>query len=216
MIILNLKEYAKSIEKAPYFTDVVSEAVKETGVRIVVCPPVVRLKECAERYEGVFAQHTDPVAPGAFTGSVSAESVKSSGARGSLVNHSERRVGMENVKRIVERLHQNGMESLVCVENPKEALEVAALKPAFIAIEPPELIGSGKSVTKMNPKIVEDTVKAVEKFDDRITVLCGAGVSNRGDTEGAVKLGAKGVLLASAFVNAEDPKKFLQDLASVF
>ena len=54
------------------------------------------------------------------------------------------------------------------------------------------------------------------KTNPKVAVLCGAGVSNKEDTKKALELGVKGVLLASAFVKAKDPKEFLQGLASVF
>jgi triosephosphate isomerase len=47
-------------------------------------------------------------------------------------------------------------------------------------------------------------------------VLCGAGVSSKEDVKKALELGAQGVLLASAFVKAPDPKAFLSELAGVF
>jgi thiazole synthase ThiGH ThiG subunit len=42
----------------------------------------------------------------------------------------------------------------------------------------------------------------------------GAGVSTPGDVKKSFELGAEGVLLASAFVKAPDPKKFAEDFAA--
>lgn len=216
MIVLNLKTYPKSMEKALLFTDVASEVVEETGVRIVVCPPALFLKDAAERFSDVFAQHVDAVSPGAFTGSIPVEMLKMAKVKGSLVNHSEKKLRHDTVRATVESLHAGALESLVCADSVKEAGEIAAFSPTYIAVEPPELIGSGVSVSNAKPEIVTDTVKAIKKIDDRIKVLCGAGVSNKEDVRKALELGAEGVLLASAFVNAENPKEFLKGLASNF
>jgi triosephosphate isomerase len=216
MIVLNLKTYEATIRKSLYFTDVASEVVAETGLRIVVCPPAPYLRPAAERFAGVFAQHADPELPGAFTGSIPAAMLKEIGVKGSLVNHSEKKIPHEAVKRSVDNLHANGLESLVCAGSVKESSELAHFAPTFIAVEPPELIGKGVSVSKTKPEIVINSVKAVKEVNHKITVLCGAGVSNREDVVKALELGAEGVLLASAFVNAKDPKAFLSDLAGAF
>ncbi len=217
MIVLNFKTYPKSLEKALYLTDVASEVVEESSVRIIVCPPTIFLKEAAERFSGVFAQHVDPESPGAFTGSTPVEALKMIKVSGSLLNHSEKKLRMpEKIKACVERLHQIGLESLVCAESPSEAEKTVAFNPTYIAIEPPELIGSGISVSTAKPELVKDTVTKIKTINDKIPILCGAGVSNSNDVKKALELGADGVLLASAFVNAPEPKEFLRTLAAVF
>jgi triosephosphate isomerase len=216
MIVLNLKTYEASIKNALLFTDIASEIVAATGLRIVVCPPSPYLRDAAERFSGVFAQHVDAEAPGAFTGSIPAALLKEMGVKGSLVNHSEKRVGMAKIKPTIDALHSNGLESLVCAESTKESAEIAHFGPSFIAVEPPELIGSGVSVSNAKPEVVINSVRAVQEVNPKVAVLCGAGVSNKEDTKKALELGAQGVLLASAFVKAKDPKAFLADLASAF
>lgn len=217
MIVLNLKTYDRTLEKALYFTDIVSEVVAETGVRIVICPPAPFFKDAAERFSDVFAQHVDAESPGAFTGSVPAELLKRIKVKGSIVNHSEKKLRPhDKIKATIERLHQNALEGLVCAESAKEAELVASFHPTYIAIEPPELIGSGISVSNAKPEIVTETIKKIKAVNDKIPVLCGAGVSNAEDVKKALGLGVDGVLLASAFVKAEDPKKFLSELAAMF
>jgi len=216
MIVLNLKTYEASIQKPLYFVDIASEVVAETGVRVIVCPPALSLHEAAERFSGVFAQHTDPESPGAYTGSINAEMLKHAKVKGSLVNHSEKRMAREKVKIVVDRLHSNGLESIVCAASAKESGDLASFSPSFIAVEPPELIGSGVSVSKSKPQVISDTVNAVKESNDKVPVLCGAGISDRNDVEKALALGSSGVLLASAFVKAKDPKAFLKDLAGAF
>ncbi|MFH2106856.1 MAG: triose-phosphate isomerase [Candidatus Micrarchaeota archaeon] len=221
MIVLNLKTYQESIEKTMQFVEIAEEVAIKTKVRIIVCPPVTSLANAAWHYAGfrcseTYAQHVDHTGLGAHTGSIPAEALKYLKVKGSLVNHSEKRIGMENIAKTIESLHKNGLESLVCAESPKEAETIAKLNPKYIAIEPPELIGSGISVSNAKPEVVTNTVKLIEKANPKVIVLCGAGVSNKEDTKKALQLGAKGVLLASAFVKAKNPKKFLEELVSVF
>lgn len=216
MIVLNLKTYQKSMEKALFFTDIASEVVEETGVRIVICPPALFLKDAGERFSDVFSQHVDAESPGAFTGSIPVEMLKLTKIKGSLVNHSEKKLRLDKVKATVESLHAGALESLVCADSVKEAEQIAGFSPTYIAVEPPELIGSGISVSNAKPEIVTDTVKKIKSIDEKIKVLCGAGVSNKEHVRKALELGAEGVLLASAFVKSDDPKEFLTGLASNF
>ncbi len=216
MIVLNLKTYPETIEKSFLFVDIASEVVAETGVRIIICPPAPYLKEAAERFSDVFAQHVDPYPPGAHTGSLPAEMLKAISVKGSLINHSEKRIGMDNVKKAIENIHSSALESIACAETSDEAAEIAHLSPLFVAIEPPELIGSGKSVSASKSELITATVKKIKDSSNKVGVLCGAGISSRDDVKKALELGTDGVLLASAFVRARDPKIFLQDLASVF
>ncbi|HSB47338.1 MAG TPA: triose-phosphate isomerase [Candidatus Bilamarchaeum sp.] len=216
MIVLNLKTYPESIEKALLFTDIARDIVEETGIRVVVCPPMLFLREAAERFGDIFSQHADAEPAGAHTGSVPAELIKAAKAKGSLVNHSERKVAPERIKQVIEQLHRNNLDSLVCAATSAEAVNIAHSSPTYIAVEPPELIGSGVSVSTAKPEIVINSVKAVMEVNHKVTVLCGAGVSTKEDVKKALELGAQGVLLASAFVKAPDPKAFLSDLASAY
>ncbi len=93
------------------------------------------------------------------------------------------------------------------------AKRVALLNPDAIAIEPPELIGSGISVSTAQPEIVSGAVEAVHTINPDVKVLCGAGITNGEDASAALDLGAKGILVASGVVKAEDPYKALLELA---
>jgi triosephosphate isomerase len=84
----------------------------------------------------------------------------------------------------------------------------------MVAVEPPELIGSGKSVSKTKPEVVTSTVELIRKVNDKVIILCGAGITTGDDVRAAIKLGTEGVLLASAFTKAADPAKVLRDLAN--
>jgi len=50
------------------------------------------------------------------------------------------------------KLRELGLESLACADSVTEAKALAALKPDFIAVEPPELIGKGLAFLLPNPK----------------------------------------------------------------
>lgn len=216
MIVLNLKTYDAVIKNPLYFLDIAKEVVGESGVRIAVAVPAPYLKEAADRYADVYAQHMDHYEPGAHTGSIIGEMLASLHVRGTLINHSEKRVQPDIIKKVVERAHLLNIETIVCTESPDESEVLGDTQPSFIAIEPPELIGSGVSVSSAKPDIIVNTVKKVKAKNPKVRILCGAGVNNKEDIKKALALGAEGVLLASAYVKAKNHKEFLQELASVF
>jgi len=213
-IVLNLKAYAESTGKeAVRLAKIADEASREMGVKVIVCAQATDLAAVSSSVKiPVFAQHVDAKKPGAFTGSIIPEAVKAAGANGTLINHSERKLPLEVVGATVARCKEAGLLSMVCAATVDECAAVAKFGPDFIAIEPPELIGSGISVSTANPDIVRNSVAAVRKVAN-ISVLCGAGISTGADIKKAMELGAAGVLLASAYAKAKDPKKLLIEMA---
>jgi triosephosphate isomerase len=123
-------------------------------------------------------------------------------------------MNLANIDQIVKRSAENEMISVVCTNNIETSSAVASLGPDFVAVEPPELIGSGIPVSHAEPEVVEGTVAMVKKINPSVKVLCGAGISTGDDMKAALDLGSEGVLLASGIILAKDPEKALLDLVS--
>lgn len=155
----------------------------------------------------VYAQHIDAVNYGSNTGFILAEAVKEAGAQGTLINHSEHQVTMEEIERITKKAKFLGMKTVICANTPKIGQQVAKFNPDFIAVEPPELIGGRISVAEAKPDVIKDAVKLIGN-----NVLVGAGVNNADDLRISLKLGAKGILLASAIVKSELPDTVLKNI----
>lgn len=160
----------------------------------------------------VLAQHCDPVDFGAHTGSVLLENAKDCGAIGTLINHAEKKVPHELIAVVVKKAHELGMFVVACAADLEEAKALARMEPDFVAVEPPELIGTGISVSTAKPEIVSGSVKAVKAISPRVKVLCGAGISSKDDVKKAIELGADGVLLASFITKAKDPEKATREI----
>jgi triosephosphate isomerase (TIM) len=215
MVIVNFKTYLESTgRRAVELAKQAEKAAKETGANIVVAPQLVDLSKVAEAVEiPVFAQHIDPIKPGSSTGHVLVEAIKEAGAVGTLINHSERQLRLIDIDVIIALAKEKGLVSCVCANNPSVSAAVAAMHPDITSVEPPELIGSGISVSKSKPEIVTGTVKLVQKVDPKMTILCGAGISTAEDVSIALKLGTRGVLVASGIVKAKDPYSVLRAFA---
>ena len=196
-------EIAKASEK-------VSE---ESGITIGVCPQFLDLRMIAENVNiPVYAQHFDAVSPGSHTGHVLAETLKDCGLKGSLLNHSEKRMILADLEKSIEIAKSLNLETVVCTNNIGVSKAVASMNPDMIAIEPPELIGSGIPVSKANPEVVEGTVREVRKINKDVIILCGAGISKGEDVKSALELGASGVLLASGVVKAKNVEDSIREL----
>jgi triosephosphate isomerase len=215
VIIVNFKAYSESTGKrAVELAKKAERASKETGVNIVVAPQLVDINRVAEAVEiPVFAQHIDPICPGAYTGQVLVDAVKEAGVCGTLINHSERQLKLAEIDAIVKLTRENDLVSCVCTSNPAISAAVAYLHPDIISIEPPELIGTGIAVSKAQPEAVTNTIQLVRKVNDHAVILCGAGISHGEDVSVALKLGTQGVLVASGIVKAKDPYTVLREFA---
>jgi triosephosphate isomerase len=215
LLLVNLKTYKESTgEKAVRLASMAEKASKETGVCVAVSPQTVDLSTViANTGIPVFAQHVDPVGYGKFTGHAMPEAVAEAGCAGTLISHSERRLSLEAIEATVRRAKEAGLLQVVCVDTVERGRSVAPFGPGVIAIEPPELIGSGIPVSKARPEVVSGAVEAVREINTEIKVLCGAGITSGEDVAAAARLGAEGVLVASGVVKAADPYEKLMELA---
>jgi len=210
-LLVNFKTYLEATGKRAVDLSKKIEAVgRNSGVKVGVAPQFCDIERVAAGVDiPVFAQHIDSVTPGANTGHVLAESVKAAGADGTLVNHSERPLQLLDIDKSVQLARQTGLTSVVCAGTARLAAAVALSEPDMVAIEPPELIGTGRAVSKENPEIVTESVKRVRSVNPSVSILCGAGISTGEDVYAALKLGTNGILVASGVVKAAKPEEVL-------
>ncbi len=216
IVILNYKTYLESSgEKALELAQALKSASEESGITMVASPQAADIYRIQDQISlPVFAQHIDPITPGGHTGSNLIETLIEADIIGSLINHSENRMKLADIDEVIQLCKKNNIESCVCTNNIQTSKAIATFNPDAVAVEPPELIGSGIPVSQAQPEVVEDSVKGVKSINKNIKVLCGAGISTGDDMAAAMDLGADGVLLASGIVKAQNPKEALLDLVS--
>jgi len=214
VIVLNFKAYAESGgEHALLLARIARESASLWNKPVFVWPAALDVQRvCHElpQFDNfrVLAQHCDANDEGAHTGSIPAQAVKKAGAYGTLVNHSEKK--LKQLEGHVIAAKKADLYVIVCATTAKECGRAAKMKPDAVAFEPPDLIGSGISVTT-RPEAAKKCISAIRKTKG-VLALVGAGVSNAEDVAIAKRLGADGVLLASAYVKAHDHKAFLNKL----
>jgi triosephosphate isomerase (TIM) len=217
-LIINLKNYPEiSGEGSINLAKEAAFVHEACNVEIILAPPPPFLHAviCSTDLP-IISQHVDDIQMGASTGFIVPEIVKSSGAIGSLINHSEHKINFQNIKNVVERLSSLDMVSIVCAADVEEVTKISSLRPDFIAIEPPELIGSGIAVSRANPSIIVDSVRVAHTGSPSTRVLCGAGIVDKDDVKKAFDLGASGILVASGVVKSSSWKKKIEELSSAF
>ncbi|KUO89391.1 MAG: triose-phosphate isomerase [Caldivirga sp. CIS_19] len=215
VLIINMKAYPELLNGgAVKLAKAAEKVARELGASIIVAPPHTYLRQVVEAVGiPVYAQSADPVDPGARTGHIPLEFVKDAGAAGVIINHSEHRLLLNDIAYLVGKAKALNLETVVCAPDPPSSAAAAALYPTAVAMEPPELIGTGRSVSRTKPDVVVETVNAVRRVNGEVKVITGAGIEDYNDVAKALELGTVGVLVASAIVRAKDWETKITELA---
>lgn len=165
----------KNLQEGIALAKELTEVVKNPNCEVIIGTPFIHLASVAQVIEGscvkLSAENCADKASGAYTGEVSAEMVKSTGAEYVILGHSERREYYhetpEILKEKVELALANGLKVIFCIgesleqreANEQEAVCNAELagsvfhltaeqwKNIVIAYEPIWAIGTGKTAT---------------------------------------------------------------------
>jgi len=211
-IFINLKTYKEGTgKKAVELAKLCQEVSESRGVEIIPIVQAVDLYLIKQTVGiPVWVQHVDQFSPGQFTGFISLETVFEAGGSGTLVNHSEHQIPPGNTRQIVARAKEKNFSTMVCCKTLGQMEKLVKFKPDYLAYEIAELIGTKDSIVEKAPKAIKHAVEICGK----VPLIVGAGVHSKNDLETAKKLGAKGVLISSAIVLAEDPRQKLLELIS--
>jgi len=202
MIIVNFKNYKTG-------SAVLKFAKRISDPCVIVAVPTLNIEEIVKKTKLiVYAQHVD--SPGSRkTGFLTPKAAKDAGAEGTLLNHSEHPLPLGKIKEIFKECRKQKLKVIICSANLRQINELKKLRPFAIAYEEPKLIASNNSITNYPLKVLK-FVKLLSKT--KIFPLCGAGINSKEDVEDSIKLGCKGVLIASAVMKSENPKDFLREI----
>ncbi len=224
-------ELAKAVDQLA-----AKEAAKD--VVIVLGVPFTHLAKVAESVNtdriGVSAQNCAAEAKGAFTGEVSAEMVKSTGAEYVILGHSERREYYGETSEILNKklalALANGLTPIYCCGEPLEVREAgkqnefvknqleetifqlpeSEFKKLVIAYEPIWAIGTGKTATSAQAQEIHAFIRSAiaEKFGsetaESISILYGGSAKPDNAPELFANKDVDGGLIGGASLKAED------------
>jgi len=214
MFIINCKNYEEiSGDKIKKFIKIAEQVSKKYKIKIAISPPQHLIGLVANSSIPILAQHIDDSKIGSTTGYIIPELLKKSKVKGSLINHSEHRISSKEIEKLVVKLKELKMISIVCVKDVAEVKRYLKINPDFIAIEPPELIGSGKAISTEKPDLIQKAAKIVNDSKNKTKLLCGAGIVSGEDVAKSLELGSKGILVASGIIKAKNWNKIISEFA---
>jgi len=214
MFIINCKNYEEiSGDKIKKFIKIAEQVSKKYKIKIAISPPQHLIGLVANSSIPILAQHIDDSKIGSTTGYIIPELLKKSKVKGSLINHSEHRISSKEIEKLVLKLKELKMISIVCVKDVAEVKKYLKINPDFIAIEPPELIGSGKAISTEKPDLIQKAARIVNDSKNKTKLLCGAGIVSGEDVAKSIELGSKGILVASGIVKAKNWNKIISEFA---
>jgi triosephosphate isomerase (TIM) len=216
--IINLKNYLETSGENTIKIVKDAERVSEKlNVEIIISPPQPSLALIAKQSKlKVISQHIDIKKTGSTTGFYIPELIEKVGAAGSLINHSEHEIRIDEIKRSIEKLKELKLISIVCVKTIEGLKEILAFEPDYIAIEPPELIGTQKSISSEKPFLIRECSNTINKENQKSKLICGAGINKKEDVKIALENGSTGILVSSSITKAKNWYDKIFELASAF
>lgn len=194
-------EYAKVAEKA----------AKEFDIDVLFVAPYTEIRRICENTDRiiVFAPYMDALRPGRGLTEILPEAVKAAGAKGVVLNHSERPMTLNALKKTIDRANELELLTFVCADTISEAQAIAHLHPDIMNPEPTELIGSGQ-VSGMG--YVKEVIKAVKAIDPGILVEQAAGITTAQQVFDFIMAGSEAAGSASGILNSPDPYALLNEM----
>ena len=219
-----------------------NEALKaeKPNCDVVICTPFIHLASVAQVLEGsvigLGAENCADKEKGAFTGEVSAEMVKSTGAQYVILGHSERREYYKETPEILKEKVQlalkNGLKVIFCIgetlaereankqnEVVKAELEGSVFnlseedfKKIIIAYEPIWAIGTGKTATAEQAEEIHAYIRSIvaEKYGKEVaeetSILYGGSCKASNAPELFAKADIDGGLIGGASLKCADFK----------
>ncbi|MEA5077471.1 MAG: triose-phosphate isomerase [Anaerolineaceae bacterium] len=186
-------------------------AAKEFDIDVIFVAPYTDIRRICENTDRliVFAPYMDAIRPGRGIADVLPEALKAAGAKGVVLNHSERPMTLNALKKTIDRANELDLISFVCADSTAEAEAIAHLHPDILNPEPAELIGSGK-VSDMG--FVKEVIRAVKAIAPNIYVEQAAGITTAQQVYDFILAGSQAAGAASGILKSSDPYRLLNEM----
>jgi len=229
------------------FSEVVHMAKDELvgNQELIVCPPAIHLYGLSRLVEGkvsLGAQNIHQASAGAYTGEISADQVKSAGARYVILGHSERRAYFGETDRLLaekaDAALRHGLKPIFCIGETKaereegrffavirEQLESGlfhlseeAFASVVLAYEPVWAIGTGLTASPEQAQEVHAFIRRAvadrytPEIADRTSILYGGSCNPKNARDLFSQADIDGGLIGGASLKSRD----FVDIAKVF
>ena len=228
----------KNLQEGVALATELKEAVKNPNCAVVIGTPFIHLATVAELLKdspiAVAAENCADHDKGAYTGEVSAEMVKSTGAEYVILGHSERRqYYAESYEMLAEKTRlalANGLKVIFCIGEVKEEREAGKQnevvkaqlegsvfnltaeewKNIILAYEPVWAIGTGLTATPEQAQEIHAYIRSLvaEKYGEQVaedcTILYGGSCNAKNAAELFANPDVDGGLIGGASLKAAD------------
>lgn len=187
------------------------EAAIEFDVDVIFVAPYTEIRRVKENTERiiVFAPFMDAIRPGRGIADVLPEALKAAGAQGVVLNHSERPLTLNTLKKSIDRANELDLLTFVCADTVAESQAIAQLHPDIMNPEPTELIGTGMA---SDMGYVRDVIQAIKAIDSSIRVEQAAGISNARQVYDFIMAGSDAAGSASGILTSPDPLALVKEM----
>ncbi len=186
-------------------------AAKEFDIDVIFVAPYTEIRRVSENTERiiVFAPYMDALYPGRGLTEILPEAIKAAGAKGVVLNHSERPMTLNALKKTIDRANELDLLTFVCADTIMEAQAIAQLHPDIMNPEPTELIGSGQA---SDMGYVKEVIHAVKSIAPGILVEQAAGITTAQQVYDFIMAGSEAAGSASGILNSPEPYSLLKDM----
>lgn len=186
-------------------------ASKKYDVDVLFVAPYTEIRRVRENTDKliVLAPYMDAIRPGRGIADILPEALKAAGAQGVVLNHSERPMSLNAIRKTIDRANELDLLSFVCADTIVEAQALAMLHPDIINPEPTALIGSG---TVSDIGYVREVVRAVKAIDQSILVEQAAGVITAQQVYDFIIEGSEAAGSSSGILTSANPYSLLNEM----
>ena len=230
------KSFAQELEFCTTHLEGLRQLSSEQHTELVICPSFPALFSVAELLQdtmvGIGAQQCSPHQKGAYTGQVSAQSLKETGCRYCIVGHSEQRargISNEEVADQAARLFEQDMLPIICIgetideyekklvfdvlqKQLKPIMPILQQQPYAIAYEPVWAIGTGLVPDQEYLKLIYiwlDTHIKKSNSESSYRLLYGGSVDGKTIRDVSSISGIKGFLIGGASLDFKKLEKIV-------
>lgn len=194
-------EYAKAVDRA-------SEKYDIDAIFIAPYTEIRRVSENTKRLI-IMAPYMDTLRPGRGIADVLPEAIKAAGAKGVMLNHSERPMTLSAIKKTIERANELDLFTFACADSIAEAKAIAQFHPDIINPEPSELIGTNEA---SDMSYVKETLKVIKDMFPDILVEQAAGITTGSQIYDFIMAGNDAAGSSSGILKSPDPYVLLDEM----
>jgi triosephosphate isomerase len=193
------------------FAKVCDAAAEKYDIDVLFIAPYTDIRRVCENTQNliVIAPYMDTLYPGRGMADVLPEAIKAAGAKGVVINHSERPMSLPAIRKTVERANELDLLTFACADSIAEAKAIAQFRPDIINPEPTELIGSGEA---SDMSYVIETLRIIKEIFPDILVEQAAGITSGKQLYEFIMAGNDAAGAASGILQAPDPYAMVDEM----